>query len=76
MELSNATVSEFDDFFFRVLLMFRFMEKSTAEWEELFEGTMLPCGPINNVKQVFENPQVRLCCYPWCGRYKGTGGGG
>lgn len=37
----------------------RFMEKSTAEWEKLLEGTSLPSGPINDIKQVFEDPQVQ-----------------
>ena len=28
-------------------------------WLKLFEANGLPCGPINNYQQVFDNPQVR-----------------
>jgi crotonobetainyl-CoA:carnitine CoA-transferase CaiB-like acyl-CoA transferase len=33
--------------------------RSTAEWVEAFETAAVPCGPINSIDQVFENPQVR-----------------
>lgn len=33
--------------------------KTSAEWLEAFEIANVPCGPINNYKQVFENPQVK-----------------
>jgi len=33
-------------------------KKSTVEWVEALEGAGVPCGPINNLKEVFENPQV------------------
>jgi formyl-CoA transferase len=33
-------------------------KKTTAEWVEALEGAGVPCGPINNLKEVFENPQV------------------
>ncbi|TSK16034.1 Succinate--hydroxymethylglutarate CoA-transferase [Bagarius yarrelli] len=36
----------------------RFSEKSTAKWLECFEGTGVPCGPINTIQQVFSDPQV------------------
>src|SRR3989304_8671271 len=29
------------------------------EWIEVLEAANVPCGPINNMKQVFEDPQVR-----------------
>ena len=32
--------------------------RSTAEWVEAFEAAAVPCGPINDIAQVFENPQV------------------
>uniref|UniRef100_A0A4W4EFJ7 Succinyl-CoA:glutarate-CoA transferase n=1 Tax=Electrophorus electricus TaxID=8005 RepID=A0A4W4EFJ7_ELEEL len=35
-----------------------FSEEPTAEWLRRFEGTGVPCGPINTVQQVFSNPQV------------------
>ena len=33
--------------------------KSTAQWIELLEQAGVPCGPINNLQQVFEDPQVK-----------------
>ncbi len=32
---------------------------TTAEWIEAFEAASVPCGPINTIDQVFENPQVK-----------------
>ncbi|XP_077100246.1 succinyl-CoA:glutarate CoA-transferase isoform X2 [Siphateles boraxobius] len=40
------------------ILSERFMEDTTGEWLRRFEGTGVPCGPINNIQQVFSNPQV------------------
>jgi len=33
--------------------------KSTAQWIELLEQAGVPCGPINNLEQVFADPQVK-----------------
>jgi formyl-CoA transferase len=33
--------------------------RSKREWIELLEAANVPCGPINNTKEVFEDPQVR-----------------
>ena len=33
--------------------------KTTAEWIAVLEGAGVPCGPINNLAQVFDDPQVR-----------------
>jgi crotonobetainyl-CoA:carnitine CoA-transferase CaiB-like acyl-CoA transferase len=33
-------------------------KKTTAEWVSALEGAGVPCGPINNLKEVFENEQV------------------
>jgi len=33
--------------------------RTKAEWIEALEAATVPCGPINNMKEVFENPQVR-----------------
>ncbi len=33
--------------------------RTTAEWIVAFEAAAVPCGPINNVDQVFADPQVR-----------------
>ncbi|MYB34581.1 MAG: CoA transferase [Gammaproteobacteria bacterium] len=32
--------------------------KSVSEWLELFNQNGIPCGPINNVREVVEDPQV------------------
>uniref|UniRef100_A0A8C2EWC9 Succinyl-CoA:glutarate-CoA transferase n=2 Tax=Cyprinus carpio TaxID=7962 RepID=A0A8C2EWC9_CYPCA len=40
------------------ILSERFMQEMTGEWLRRFEGTGVPCGPINNIQQVFANPQV------------------
>ena len=34
------------------------LTRSRAEWIELLEAVGVPCGPINNVAEVFANPQV------------------
>ena len=33
--------------------------KPATDWIDAIEGAGVPCGPINNVAQVMENPQVR-----------------
>ena len=33
--------------------------RGTAEWVRLLEAADVPCGPINDYRQVFEDPQVR-----------------
>ena len=33
--------------------------RSRDAWVEVLEAAGVPCGPINNIDQVFENPQVR-----------------
>jgi crotonobetainyl-CoA:carnitine CoA-transferase CaiB-like acyl-CoA transferase len=32
--------------------------RSTAEWVKAFEADAVPCGPINTIAQMFEDPQV------------------
>nr|XP_058972801.1 succinate--hydroxymethylglutarate CoA-transferase-like isoform X3 [Pocillopora verrucosa] len=36
-----------------------FQQRGTKEWAKAFEGSGIPCGPINNIKAVFEDPQVK-----------------
>lgn len=36
----------------------RFKEEMTSKWLQLFEGSGVPHGPINNMKNVFAEPQV------------------
>jgi formyl-CoA transferase len=33
--------------------------RTKREWIELLEAANVPCGPINNMKEVFEDPQVQ-----------------
>ena len=33
--------------------------KTTAEWIAILEAAGVPCGPINNIEQVFADPQVK-----------------
>ncbi len=35
-----------------------FRQRTTREWVELLEAAGVPSGPINSIKQVFEEPQV------------------
>jgi crotonobetainyl-CoA:carnitine CoA-transferase CaiB-like acyl-CoA transferase len=35
------------------------LERTMHEWVELLEANNVPCGPINNIDQVFEDPQVQ-----------------
>src|SRR5690606_11607406 len=35
------------------------LEKTAAEWIPLLEAVNVPCGPIYNLQQVFEDPQVQ-----------------
>jgi crotonobetainyl-CoA:carnitine CoA-transferase CaiB-like acyl-CoA transferase len=34
-------------------------QRSSREWIARFGAANVPCGPINNYKEVFEDPQVR-----------------
>ena len=34
-------------------------QKTKAQWLSLLEDAKVPCGPINNLKEVFENAQVQ-----------------
>ncbi len=33
--------------------------RSTADWISVFEAASIPCGPINDIGQVFADPQVK-----------------
>jgi crotonobetainyl-CoA:carnitine CoA-transferase CaiB-like acyl-CoA transferase len=41
------------------LLQEIFLERTTAQWLELLEAAGVPNGPINDLRQVFEEPQVK-----------------
>ena len=34
--------------------------RSKAEWMQVLDAANVPCGPINNMKEVFEEPQVQF----------------
>lgn len=36
-----------------------FLEKTTGEWKELCDSNNIPCGPIQNLAQVYEDPQLQ-----------------
>ena len=40
------------------LLMDMVQQKTKQEWIDLLESAGVPCGPINNLDEVFDNPQV------------------
>ncbi|XP_074235890.1 succinyl-CoA:glutarate CoA-transferase isoform X3 [Saimiri boliviensis] len=46
------------------ILSERFEEELTSKWLHLFEGSGVPYGPINNMKNVFAEPQLCLFCCP------------
>ncbi len=35
------------------------IKRSRAEWIALLEAATVPCGPINSISEVFDNPQVK-----------------
>jgi crotonobetainyl-CoA:carnitine CoA-transferase CaiB-like acyl-CoA transferase len=35
------------------------LTRSSADWIALLESAQVPCGPINNIQQVFDDPQVQ-----------------
>lgn len=41
------------------LLSEAFDQQSTAYWIDALEKVSVPCGPINNIDQVFQDPQVQ-----------------
>ncbi|XP_058036282.1 succinate--hydroxymethylglutarate CoA-transferase isoform X2 [Ahaetulla prasina] len=40
------------------ILSARFLQEETSKWLDHFEGSGVPYGPINSMKQVFSDPQV------------------
>jgi crotonobetainyl-CoA:carnitine CoA-transferase CaiB-like acyl-CoA transferase len=41
------------------LLIEKFKQRTTAEWMGSLEEVNVPCGPINTIDQVFDDPQVQ-----------------
>ena len=42
----------------KIVLEKKLSSKSTSEWINLMEKEKIPCGPIFNIKQAVENPQI------------------
>jgi crotonobetainyl-CoA:carnitine CoA-transferase CaiB-like acyl-CoA transferase len=61
------------------LLNEKLKEKTSEEWIEILNGGGIACGPILNIKEVFENEQVlhlkmlEEMDYPLCGKIKTIG---
>ncbi|GAC1356158.1 MAG: CaiB/BaiF CoA-transferase family protein [Ktedonobacteraceae bacterium] len=57
----------------------RFLQRSSAEWLAALRTVGLPCGPINKVSQVFQDPQIQArglvweCEHPTAGTIKLAG---
>ena len=53
-----------------------FGTQSAAEWEKQLTKHKVPCGPVNNVDQVFDHPQIKHrrmvheCVHPILGMIK------
>ena len=56
----KSDLSKFNTIHKLIKTFFRFKEKSTREWLDIFEDGLCPFGPINNIQQAFNEPQVRL----------------
>ena len=37
----------------------KLVNKTTNNWVKIFENLKIPCGPIFNIKEAVENPQVK-----------------
>lgn len=65
MWVSASTISPSLDCKMCYLFAPRFAEEVTAKWLCLFEGSGIPYGPINSMKDVFSEAQV--CAFEFCG---------
>jgi crotonobetainyl-CoA:carnitine CoA-transferase CaiB-like acyl-CoA transferase len=36
-----------------------FAQKTCDEWMEILVGAAIPCGPVNNMQHLFDDPQVK-----------------
>jgi formyl-CoA transferase len=43
----------------RAIIQERLSERTTGEWVEALNSVGVPAGPVNNIKETFEDPQVR-----------------
>ena len=43
----------------KIILEDELKKKTTTEWCKIFEENKIPCGPINNIKEIVESPQTK-----------------
>ena len=48
----------FEKILYAIMHHFRFLQHPTSHWLEILEGCSFPYGPINNMQEVFSDPQV------------------
>ncbi len=44
----------------KIIIEDKLKHKTTEEWVALFTDKSIPCGPINNIKEAVENPQIQF----------------
>ena len=44
----------------KIIIEDKLQHKTTEEWVKLFTDKSIPCGPINNIKEAVENPQIQF----------------
>ncbi len=54
---NNARIKNHDELIERMTQVLK--TKHSAYWVERFSAEKIPCGAINNIKQVFEHPQIK-----------------
>ena len=55
--ISNSSRSENMDEL-KIIIENKLKNNNTTEWVKIFEDLKIPCGPIFNIKEAVENPQV------------------
>jgi CoA:oxalate CoA-transferase len=44
----------------KIIIEDKLKHKTTEDWVKLFTDKKIPCGPINNIKEAVENPQIQF----------------
>ena len=44
----------------KIIIEEKLKHKTTEDWVKLFTDKSIPCGPINNIKEAVENPQIQF----------------
>ena len=47
----------------KLIIEDKLQHKNTDEWIKVMENLKIPCGPIFNIKQAVENPQIKAVSY-------------